>query len=390
VLFRSPGKFDHIFRKTPREKLRRISTDLFRAGWTEIYDENIADREDFLKETALGVFNQVCRDGFIQQEVLIRIIEHIQPLYRPNYYHSFEHAVHVLINCGYFLIRVSDTFDFVEKLALLYAALIHDVEHLGVPNMTLVKKRHPFARLYNDQSVAENHSLALGLELIERPGFDLLESFTEEEKLKFHEIVVEVVLCTDVADMYKKHLAYLKIKDFSNEETGKLNVSEQAGRIGLLMLILRICDIGSSMQSLRTSHSWVRKYFLEIRLAALCGDGPNFNLSGFYDSQIKYIVGHSQSLIERLRKTQAIDEEFVNLLATNCADNLEDWGVNGMEMLELWEQDPIVTSFASSYSLLGSIQEEENGTVVQKEEAVGQEEEEEDLDSSVIISMPTK
>jgi 3'5'-cyclic nucleotide phosphodiesterase len=44
-------------------------------------------------------------------------------------------------------------------LALVFAAMIHDVEHQGIPNRQLALEDDRLAILYNDQSIAENWSL---------------------------------------------------------------------------------------------------------------------------------------------------------------------------------------------------------------------------------------
>ena len=53
-----------------------------------------------------------------------------------------------------------------EVLAALVAAVIHDVDHPGRNNQFLVVTEDPLAILYNDESVLENHHLALAFELM--------------------------------------------------------------------------------------------------------------------------------------------------------------------------------------------------------------------------------
>ena len=47
------------------------------------------------------------------------------------------------------------------SLAMLFFAIVHDDEHMGVPNRQLLQESHELAILYNDQSVAEQRSLAV-------------------------------------------------------------------------------------------------------------------------------------------------------------------------------------------------------------------------------------
>lgn len=341
-------RFEHIFLKKQmsKSKMRKLATDVMEVGWTSLYDENISEHAEHLRELAVDITMYFCAE-IISRDVMIRIVDYIEPLYLTNEYHSFQHAVHVLCNCAFFLTQVGDTFNSLEQLTLLYAALIHDVGHLGVTNMALINKRHELAKRYNNQSVAEMNSLAIGLHILEDPQYDLLSKLSKEDQRKFQDFVIELVLATDIGDLYKKQLIYMKIKDLSNDGTGKLDVSTNAGRVALLGLILRTSDVGSSMQSLRTSHIWVRNYFMEVKLASLRGDGPKFDSDNFFDGQIKYIEGHSQVLIERLRSTGRIDQPFIDLITQNCENNIRDWIEHGREMISLWESDDAILASAS-------------------------------------------
>jgi len=51
--------------------------------------------------------------------------------------------------------------DPLSQLALLFSALVHDVDHTGITNRQLVLEMDDLAILYNDQSVAEQRSLAV-------------------------------------------------------------------------------------------------------------------------------------------------------------------------------------------------------------------------------------
>ena len=54
--------------------------------------------------------------------------------------------------------------DPVAQFACVLATLIHDVDHPGVSNATLVEEKTSFAIAYNNKSISEQHSLDLGWE----------------------------------------------------------------------------------------------------------------------------------------------------------------------------------------------------------------------------------
>ena len=52
-----------------------------------------------------------------------------------------------------------------NHFVLIFAAFIHDVDHLGVPNAVLVKERHEKAIKYQNISVAEQNSVDIAFEI---------------------------------------------------------------------------------------------------------------------------------------------------------------------------------------------------------------------------------
>eukprot|EP00574_Skeletonema_japonicum_P005185 CAMPEP_0201717852 /NCGR_PEP_ID=MMETSP0593-20130828/3532_1 /ASSEMBLY_ACC=CAM_ASM_000672 /TAXON_ID=267983 /ORGANISM="Skeletonema japonicum, Strain CCMP2506" /LENGTH=499 /DNA_ID=CAMNT_0048208027 /DNA_START=168 /DNA_END=1663 /DNA_ORIENTATION=- len=64
--------------------------------------------------------------------------------------------------------------DPLTQLAFLFSALVHDVDHTGISNRQLVLESDDLAILYNDQSVAEQRSLAIAFSVLKRGEFNEL------------------------------------------------------------------------------------------------------------------------------------------------------------------------------------------------------------------------
>ena len=92
-----------------------------------------------------------------------------QSSYMPNPYHNCIHATDVLLATNYMLSSKAllDVFSSLEIFAALFAALIHDVHHPGRTNQFLINTRHELALLYNDNSVLENHHLAVAFQTMQ-------------------------------------------------------------------------------------------------------------------------------------------------------------------------------------------------------------------------------
>jgi hypothetical protein len=95
------------------------------------------------------------------------------------------------------------TSDPVTQFAIVFAALIHDVDHLGVPNAQLVHEGSSLAQMYHNKSVAEQHSVDLAWHLLMEPAYRDLRNCiyqTSEERIRFRHLVVNGVMATDIVD----------------------------------------------------------------------------------------------------------------------------------------------------------------------------------------------
>lgn len=92
-----------------------------------------------------------------------------QSSYLPNPYHNQVHGADVLLATNHLLKAeaLKGVFTDLEVLAALVAAAIHDVGHPARTNQFLVDVQHELAVLYNDNSVLENHHLAVAFKILQ-------------------------------------------------------------------------------------------------------------------------------------------------------------------------------------------------------------------------------
>jgi len=91
------------------------------------------------------------------------------------------------------------TSDPIAIFAILYSALIHDVDHRGVSNTQLMKEEPAMAIKFRNKSVAEQNSLDIAWELFMTDRFQALRSYifaNQDELVRFRQVVVSVVLAT--------------------------------------------------------------------------------------------------------------------------------------------------------------------------------------------------
>jgi len=87
-----------------------------------------------------------------------------------------------------------------ESLACMFAAIVHDFEHLGLNNGFLVATQHPRALRYNDLHVNESHHAASAFEvLLLEPDCNFLAAMPAPVFAAFRKLVVALVGATDMA-----------------------------------------------------------------------------------------------------------------------------------------------------------------------------------------------
>lgn len=73
------------------------------------------------------------------------------------------HSVYLLLAST----QADELFSEQEILALLIAALCHDIEHTGRTNLFEINKESNLAITYNDKSVLENHHAAMTFKILQ-------------------------------------------------------------------------------------------------------------------------------------------------------------------------------------------------------------------------------
>lgn len=115
--------------------------------------------------------------------------------------HNSLHATDVLHCINYLVSNLSETnwFSDVELLAIYVSAIIHDVDHPGVSNNFLIAVHSPMSILYNDKSILENHHCSKAFTILQKPDCNFLQSLDPAQYKLFRNLVVEMVLATDLS-----------------------------------------------------------------------------------------------------------------------------------------------------------------------------------------------
>jgi 3'5'-cyclic nucleotide phosphodiesterase len=291
------------------------------------------------------------------------LISSIARLYRENPFHSFEHCSHVVMSTRKMLNRIADhekgikhknrtkdsctsgiTSNPLYQFAIVFAALIHDLDHSGVSNAQLVEENHPLALLYSGKSVAEQNSINVAWKLLMEPQFADLRNCiytTEAELALFRQIVVNAVMATDLFD---KDLKVMRESRWIRSFPGHLDDSKSSltslsdtdsGRCKaaiIIDLIIQASDVSHTMQHFTVYKKWNMKLLTEMYTAYQNGRMSKDPLEGWYEGELWFFDNYIIPLAQKLRECQVFGvscDEFLDY----AKDNRAEWEMKGREIV---------------------------------------------------------
>jgi hypothetical protein len=142
--------------------------------------------------------------------------------------------------------------------ACVLSALIHDVDHPGVPNMTLVKEKDPMAARFSNKSIAEQNSVDLALAMLMKPEYKDLRGCiytTNDEFQLFRSSIITIVLATDIMDkdlgaLRKARWEKVFLKGSRDDASAKKDIKEDINRKATIVLehLIQASDVAHTMQ----------------------------------------------------------------------------------------------------------------------------------------------
>ncbi|XP_052407394.1 cAMP-specific 3',5'-cyclic phosphodiesterase 4C-like isoform X2 [Carassius gibelio] len=182
-------------------------------------------------------------------------------------YHNSLHAAdvtqstHVLLSTP----ALDAVFTDLEILAALFAAAIHDVDHPGVSNQFLINTNSELALMYNDESVLENHHLAVGFKLLHEENCDIFQNLTKRQRQSLRKLVIDMVLATDMS----KHMSLLAdlktmVETKKVTSSGVLMLDHYNDRIQVLRNMVHCADLSNPTKPLAVYRQWTERIMQEF------------------------------------------------------------------------------------------------------------------------------
>ena len=119
-------------------------------------------------------------------------------------YHNAIHATDVLQMCHLFIVNGAKGkfLSEMDALALVTAAVCHDMGHPGLSNAFLINSNDPLALQYNDTNVLEHFHAFSCFKTMLQDGCDIFSPLAPEDFKVLRYRVIQLILATDLKDHF--------------------------------------------------------------------------------------------------------------------------------------------------------------------------------------------
>ncbi|XP_028568762.2 rod cGMP-specific 3',5'-cyclic phosphodiesterase subunit beta [Podarcis muralis] len=222
----------------------------------EIYDFHFSDLEwtelDLVK-CGIQMFYElgVVKKFQIPQEVLVRFIYSVSKGYRRITYHNWRHGFNVAQTMFTLLMtgNLKQYYTDLEALAMVTAALCHDIDHRGTNNLYQMKSQHALAKLHGS-SILERHHLEFGKFLLSEESLNIYQNLNRRQFEHVNHLMDIAIIATDLALYFKKRTMFQKIVDesktYNSEREWVEYLSLETTKKEIIMaMMMTACDLSA-------------------------------------------------------------------------------------------------------------------------------------------------
>jgi len=289
---------------------------------------------------------------------LREFVSRIANSYRNNPFYNFEHACHAVMSASKLLCRIeqpgtnllemdrtsasSDPVPtsnrFGEKLdpmsyfAVLFSALIHDVDHQGVTNLQFTIQSDVESR-----NEIKQNAFNVAWDALMAKQFETLRNYvfrSENELMKFRELLANLVHASDFVDPRDGFHQQVRRK-WDIEDDGSLT---NTIRTNLVMgHIIQAAYLSHTMQHWHVYQKWSRRLFDEIHQAWQRGRTKLNPQDWWYKNELTLFDKNIIPLAARLSESNVFGTNSDEYLR-NAVQNRDLWEEQGEEILNAWLQ----------------------------------------------------
>jgi 3'5'-cyclic nucleotide phosphodiesterase len=229
------------------------------------------------------------------------------------------------------------TSDPLTQFAVVYAALIHDVDHAGVSNDQLVKEGARIAKMFRNKSVAENHSFQLSWAYLVSGEFkdltDCICGGSEAELERFSTILLNVVLATDVFDKELKADREARWASVFSTDNNSNPVEQNYLKAQVVLEhLIQASDVAHTMQHWHIYRKWNERLFVEMTEAYKAGRLGKNPAEFWYEGEKGFLDFYVIPLAKKIGDCGVFgvsSDEFL----TFAKANREEWELKGKDVV---------------------------------------------------------
>ncbi|ESO03453.1 hypothetical protein HELRODRAFT_139196, partial [Helobdella robusta] len=242
-----------------------------------------------------------------------------------NHIHATDvtHAVHVILKKAPLL----DVFTDLEILSVIFSSIIHDVDHPGLTNNHLINTNSELALMYNDESVLENHHLAVAFKLMQRNQCDIFCNVPPKIRQRIRKMTIDMVLATDMSK-HMSLLADMKTMVETKKVSGTgLQLSENYNeRIQVLKCLLHCADLCNPAKHLPIYSQWIERVMQEFFNQGDIERDLGLDISPMCDRHTASVEKSQVGFIDFI--VQPLWETWAELVDPYCNDILDEIETN--------------------------------------------------------------
>jgi hypothetical protein len=250
------------------------------------------------------------------------------------------------------------TSDPLTQFACVFSAIIHDVDHYGVPNTQIMKIDPQLAEQFHYKSVAEQNSINIAWSLLMKNEFKELRHCiapTVEEQQRFRQLVVNSVMATDIMDADLKKLRNARWeKAFADIDANGTTIGsgmfqmaattesaqDRMNRKATIVIehLIQASDIAHTMQHWHVYQKWNERLFREMYQAYVDGYSDKDPTTFWYQGEIGFYDHYVIPLAKKLADCGVFGVSSSEYL-DYAMKNRQEWVLRGETVVaEMYER----------------------------------------------------
>ncbi|MEQ2168090.1 cAMP-specific 3',5'-cyclic phosphodiesterase 4D [Goodea atripinnis] len=209
------------------------------------------------------------------------------------------------------------------------------VSEMASNKTSRMKWKSQLALMYNDESVLENHHLAVGFKLLHQENCDIFQNLTKRQRQSLRKLVIDMVLATDMS----KHMTLLAdlktmVETKKVTSSGVLLLDHYTERIQVLKNMVHCADLSNPTKLLPLYRQWTERIMEEFFRQGDKERERGMEISAMCDKHTASVeksqVGFIDYIVHPLWETWA---DLVHPDAQEILDTLEEnreWYLNTM------------------------------------------------------------